>query len=367
MTKDELYSQIIKLVSVERDDFKMGFQEVLNKSFDSYKGLLREYVNSASDDFTEKDIEEINSICTQINDIIKYQYRGLHSKAFNEFTELMDGKGHVRKYLISYFGNNTPYLYRMRTFELKRNISPKDMFHIPLPKRGMASTQRYSVPGYPCLYMGESIYACWEELDRPHLDSCMVSRLSTELTHLIDLRIPTKQEYEKYFSHVLFKFPLIISCMVQVCNKEDNFKPEYIIPQLFMEYIIEKNTQKGKSNNKFLLLDLGPIHGIRYTSAHQNDEFNFPNNKFDNVVVPVVNPLSETVYCPNLCNMFKITNPTCDEYERIRGKNSAPNWNNTITNTLEIKEDNYTKSIFGLIEGSLNDESIFPLLTINPM
>lgn len=355
MTKDDLYSRIIKLVPVERDDFKMGFQEVLNKSFDSYKGLLREYVNSASDDFTEKDIEEVNSICTQINDIIKYQYRGLHSKAFNEFTELMDGKGHVRKYLISYFGNNTPYLYRMRTFELKRNISRKDMFHIPLSKRGMASTQRYSVPGYPCLYMGESIYACWEELKRPPLNSCMVSRLSVNTTCLLDLRVPNEKEFDSRFVDTLLRFPLIIACMVPVLeeNEKDNFKPEYSIPQLLTEFIIEGFPEEITDINK-LLTDLNDGHGlgIRYTSVHKNKDFNFQDDKFDNVVVPVITPLSKTDYCPILTQLFKITEPTCDDYERIKG-NYGPVWEEIESDPEELI--NYKKSVFGIMEHGLNN------------
>lgn len=358
MTKEELYSHTIQLVPVERSDSKMGFQEVLNNSFELYIGLLKEYVKSESDDYLEVDIEYINTLCSQINRIIEFQYRGLRSKAFKEFSELINGKYQVSRYLISYFGDNTPFLYRMRTFELKRGITFKDMFHIPLPKRGMASTQRYSISGYPCLYMGESAYACWEELERPDLDSCMVSRLATSLTHLIDLRIPTKKDFEKRFHNELCRFPLIIACMVQVRNQKDKFKPEYIIPQLLMEFILEENLKKipfGIDTDEINPDPFGFVNGVRYTSVHKNEDFKFPDNKFDNVVIPVVEPLSRVDNCPTLRQLFKITNPTCDEYERIRGNNGEK------SDADEERIINYEKSIFGTIENSLKDESKFPL------
>ncbi len=41
------------------------------------------------------------------------------------------------------------------------------MLHIPFCNRELVSTQRFSVPGVPCLYLGTTSYVCWLEMDKP--------------------------------------------------------------------------------------------------------------------------------------------------------------------------------------------------------
>ncbi|MFW1494652.1 hypothetical protein ACEV9S_24505, partial [Vibrio parahaemolyticus] len=47
-------------------------------------------------------------------------------------------------------------------------------------------------------------------------------------------------------------WPLIAACSIRVKNPSDNFKPEYIIPQLLLQWA----------------RDYKSIDGIRYTSTH---------------------------------------------------------------------------------------------------
>ena len=119
---------------------------------------------------------ELGYICSYINDIVKHLEKGLHSTAYSKMKNLFAGtKSH------KILSDNMPYstleagssLYRIR---VKRDdekyveFNYSDMFHIPLDKKGIIHTQRYSSPGYPCLYVGESIYACWEEMHRSNFD-----------------------------------------------------------------------------------------------------------------------------------------------------------------------------------------------------
>lgn len=41
------------------------------------------------------------------------------------------------------------------------------MLHLPFPMRGKTGNYRFSIPGIPSLYLGNSSYACWLELGRP--------------------------------------------------------------------------------------------------------------------------------------------------------------------------------------------------------
>lgn len=99
-------------------------------------------------------------------------------RAFTQLSNLLNGN--IKKpslnssILIDILKAKEKPLYRMRRMENRRDVSNKDLFHIPLNKRGIVNTNRYSAPGYPCLYLGTSIYACWEELGRPPMSQSIV-------------------------------------------------------------------------------------------------------------------------------------------------------------------------------------------------
>jgi len=57
-------------------------------------------------------------------------------------------------------------LFRIRTQD-SGEFSREHMFHIPFELRHLVTTQRYSIPGFPTLYAGSSLYVCWLELGRP--------------------------------------------------------------------------------------------------------------------------------------------------------------------------------------------------------
>ena len=87
-----------------------------------------------------------------------------------------------------------PPLYRVRsdrTAASDGEISRKDMFHVPFEKRRLVQNQRYSIAGLPCLYLGSSIWICWEELGRPSLDSLSISRFQVvENAVVLDFQLP---------------------------------------------------------------------------------------------------------------------------------------------------------------------------------
>lgn len=334
--KEIFYRELIGMLPVKRKNNSI-FRTVLKMALEDYVKLIR---NAGIIELTQEDISNIEKSCDTINEIVAFQYQGKHSEAYDRLVDFVSSKMNV---LIN-DGNFS--LYRMRRFEGGKRFIYKDMFHIPFEKRGKVKTQRYSMPGYPCLYVGESIYACWEELERP--SSWMVSRLvCKKMPVLLDLRIPSENEFNQSASFILLRFPLIIACLIPVLNNEDDYKPEYIIPQLLTEFIITNYNRDYKYDNVFKT-----IHGIRYTSVHKNTDFNFPDEKFDNIVFPVVKSLNSTGYCPLLCEQFQITSPTCDEYERIRGDYSVDYGKAGYSQDEQIRR-NYEVSMFGKMEERL--------------
>jgi hypothetical protein len=368
MTKDELYNDLKNLSPIDREKYKGDYKKVLKDSLKEFLKLLtylddseKNTINNIKwDDF----YKDISDFCNALNDIVAKQYEGLHSTAYAKIkNQLLGRKGKkpkdgLLKMIELYTIAQNDCFFRMRTSEYKKDIiSYKEMFHIPLDKRGVVKTQRYSMPGYPCLYLGKSIYGCWEEMDRPAIDKCMVSYLinSKELK-LFDLRVPSKTLWDSNIDRVLRIFPLIIACMIPIINREDTYKPEYIIPQLLTEFIIFGNSSTNKKDK---------IYGIYYTSALKKDvHFEFPDEVRNNIAIPILKPLNNTRYCKELCDIFEITNSTCDEYERLIGRGcDAGQFGLTPEQQLI---ENYELSDFGFLEKRLKDRAKFPLYKMKP-
>lgn len=342
MTQLELFEKYKKKFPLTYTEC-VGFRDSINQILSDYRYDIKELDKGLHDGFEN----DIDIYIDGIKNILDLSYQGLHSLAFNKFEELMS------KYRLSTFLEQnifaTKLLYRMRITEDRTSVSYKDMFHIPLNKRGLIKTQRYSAPGYPCLYLGTSINACWEELHRPLLESSMVSALKlTRTVKCMDLSIPKKQdmiEDQLKLERFLMAFPLILSCSTKVLNYSNTYKPEYIIPQLLMEYIIKYNMDK-KYFSHF-------IFGVLYTSVHINNEFKYSDDEFINWAIPVLDSLADSQYCPILSEHFEITNPTCEEFERIKTGN--------LTFLSTEPKSAYEASSFFLLENRLKNKEFFQM------
>lgn len=316
MNISELFFEISKLLPVQRvsDDFRKDLSEVLSR----YLKLVKSLDKPVLKDNSESCITRIEKLNEGIKDCVKSYYEGLHSTAFTQLKNQMNGyrdtTGIIETIELCTIKKNN-FFYRGRIFENNRHKSYKDMFHIPLDKRGIVKTQRYSTPGYPCLYLGTSIYGCWEEMQQPKFDDLMISGFKTMCNiNVLDLRIPSKEDFEnERLKNVLLRLPLILACSIIVANPQDDFKPEYIIPQLLIEVIISnnRNERKSKDISKIIL-------GVLFTSTHINNTFKFNDRIFDNLAIPVLDTSSSKGYCNLLAECFSLTNPTCYEYEEIR-------------------------------------------------
>lgn len=229
--------------------------------------------------------------------------------------------------------------FRMRIQEKnKRTFSSNEMFHIPFQLRGKVNTQRYSLPGYPCLYVSRSIWATWEEMHEPNLSNFCVSLLKPILKFkVLDLRIIDDSKLEKLdVEKVLCTMPLIIACSIKVLYPDDNFKPEYIIPQLIM----------------LALVDEQEWWGCAYTSTQRNPLFQWSLHKLDNLALPV-KMVKRDGLCTKLCDLFKITDATNYEYEMLKHAFGTTFWSTDNDYGMHDEGEDYENSIFGQMEDRL--------------
>ena len=243
------------------------------------------------------DFKEFNKMLIDgvITALVEY-YNGNPFKSYEQIHKIL---GEYNKYpriknVLIPQGSN---LYRIRAKNENYPLPRKELFHIPFELRGKVQSQRYSIPGFPTLYLSNSVYVCWEELERPDIDDIQASlfKSNTDLTVLDFMRpdsyrlkyanLPIDKELLDY----LMIWPLIMASSVKVDGKRDFFKPEYIIPQLILQWVKENEN----------------VDGIRYFS--NNVDINGgTQGEFYNIAIPVKQNKSEG-YCDKLKELFTMT------------------------------------------------------------
>lgn len=131
--------------------------------------------------------------------------------------------------------------YRARTNEKVITYSPRDMLHIPFDQRGKTGNYRFSIPGIPSLYLGNTTYACWIELGCPADYQYNVSPVLLDGTQrILNLAVMTRRqwdlhEYDTDYVHCWLKLIVLMIATSYVIQENDRiFKSEYIISQSIM-------------------------------------------------------------------------------------------------------------------------------------
>ena len=232
----------------------------------------------------------------------------LHGSPYGAYDKLLkaleiDNKNNIFKIIKSVAIPNSieNYFFRVRINENSKKImKKKDMFHVPFEMIEKVGTYRYSITGYPCLYLGNSIFTCLKEIDidffKYKKNQIYVSKFIYKAdisSMLLDLRIKKREDINNnnYLFTYLCLFPLIFASSIKVLKPDEPFKPEYIIPQLLLQ-IIKKET------NTF-----GFIDGILYSSTKIFDN----NNSFNIVFYP--RGIYPEGHCSYLVQLFDITEP----------------------------------------------------------
>jgi hypothetical protein len=352
VNKEELYYKVSVMVPVSaKEDFRQNVRDNLK----NYVNQVKQLDDADKPDTWDALLSRLDQLCDAINRAIDNEYKGLRHSAYSAIKNQLDGyKTKSSKIDGLAYDKNILTLpvgsisYRMRIVPLEeqKRLTEKDLFHIPLNKRTLVTTQRYSVPGYPCLYLAKRVYGCWEEMGRCVFGTSMVSAVrTTNDIKLIDLRVPTKQTWLNDFERCVLFFPLVLATMVQVKKDSDPYKPEYTIPQILTEWVIAHNREQKDVNQKII--------GIVYTSAQKNEDFDYPEDSYENYAIPVIYPLSNKKYCRGLASYFELTKPTYFDLEILRNGIGLDMGEIGLSED-EQKEENIRTSYFGKMEEFIN-------------
>lgn len=272
--------------------------DFLDDTFRKYYLLLAHMQKLHASQFVNIDIDGIKKLGTAILDTLKLFRKGQIADAYFSFEQ----------HVVEIYDNLPKWemkggeYYRMRKDRNIKRVS--QMYPLPPELRYLSGGMRFSIPGYSCLYIGQSKNVCKKEISETGSMVNIKPRENVEF-NLIDLTFTEDMqkggEEEMKF---IQSWPLIASCYVvqfyclrgkRVCPPDNiKFNEKYVIPQ-FLTTFIRKNHNE--------------INGIRYYTVKDEKLDPFGQNEQDmrNIVI-YVDSSSDQSY-DNLIRMFEWGEP----------------------------------------------------------
>ncbi len=320
----------------------------------------------------------IRTFKLKISEMFEEYYLGHQNKAYNLFKEAFEYETEGNLPIKAVLPKQP--LYRARVNTGDKDYEKSEMFHIKYDLRSKVQTQRFSFPGLPCLYLGATSYVCWLELNRPQMDQFQVAEIKQKDEKkdykVIDMCIHPHAFYRELkedninavdqdnkFLDYLRWWPIMAVCTVAVKNENDPFKPEYIIPQFVLQYILEEN-KDDCIGIKYMSIKAGRISEMHYETD---------SRIYTNYVIPVKSSdKTADGFCRFLSEQFEVTNTVSGKEHQMVSNMVGDKGIKIVEMGKENKEENsldkasiftkagvelpYSKSSFRMIEKTLSNE-----------
>lgn len=328
-------------------DFYDYIEKLLNKYCKFVENEIKVFKGDPKKEENKKAINRIKRICSLIKKAVNHYLNGFPSKAYYSISDVMDIlqvvplKVYKKNYLASEYCDNQLNLYRVAKVEDNILYSRTRIFHTPYNLRSRVASCRYSIAGYPSLYLGTSLELCCEEVHyNPNNGFALASKFKIERSieyndteiNVIELALKPQDFFEqnrednnfgRRFDKVdlrdpairtayLLWYPLIAASSFIRTNKNHPFAAEYIVPQLLMQWVRSEMATNNTENRWY-----DRLIGIRYFScaSERASDMGF------NYVFPVSGTQisSQKPYCSILSKAFRLTKPYyINEYSDIR-------------------------------------------------
>ncbi|WP_255249824.1 hypothetical protein [Bacillus sp. FJAT-45066] len=352
----ELLSGVGKLPLSRNDsDFEGYIDNVLAKYISVVK-IIHEKIDKEYNLLQEIDLINIVGLSKAILKSLQHYYEGFPNTSYevldNTIETFLKPKGYLN-HILTINDPSINKLYKMRTGS-NHIYSRDEMFHIPFQLRGLVSTNRYSIPGLPCVYLGSSPLTCWEELNKPDLNTVQTSLFLVQGTSYLDFSTPPgavierlilthqffgiedmQKTFEELTSYIVV-WPLIAACSIKVKDASHTFKPEYVIPQLLLQWIRHST-----------------FDGICYFSTKPDNYTMKSATLYRNYAFPVQS-LQKEGHCSKLRDKMTITNAVpWQMFQLYKGTYLVSTNQETIDTELEFVDGLgllYSATDFNLLE-----------------
>lgn len=253
-----------------------NFQEYLSNVKAAAEPNLNPLLGSEMCFMVQARLTELEKHCNQIIDVLGLYGKGkivpASVKAFRIFDSMK------AQLMLRYSGAyRLERYYRIRPYSHDNpfDLVRKELFHIPYNKNHLVGTERYSMPGHPCLYLASQAELCWYECGQPSkfaISKFDIPQAEDNYLKLIDFSeklMPLKHSFfgwfhneadkeivRQYLLKYICTYPLRAACSVVVEYPGSRFIEEYIIPQLLLQWVAND----------------ADFDGIRYESCNSFDD-----------------------------------------------------------------------------------------------
>lgn len=221
----------------------------LGMSFiENYRCFSTQYLKLLNDNDVEIEVIRIvEELTNKLLETVDNYLNGKVASSYKSFSKAMEPIKDILP--IKNVVNMT--FYRMRSEGGLKD--KKDFWHIPFDKIHLSKSERFSIEGYPCLYLGYSKRVCELEITNGSLAKFVQKK---PVEQILDLTIGQGDRKEDILGIDLVKvYPLIASCYIvpfysalqgKECRPITSFfREEYIIPQLLTLYLKEEGLANG--------------------------------------------------------------------------------------------------------------------------
>lgn len=297
---------------------KESFEKDLRELFDTYQERLKKAIGSNAPSmgqpYSSFPDDGSRRMCDGILNALQSLHDGYPSRAYDVFADMMDELTdavplpRVRDVIwpepsldknpneLHPLGSESPrtvdaamaeQFYRVRSVSYGSTFPRCEIFHTPANLRDKISTTRYSIAGYPSLYLADALKLSMQEMGKPYHSIASSFELAgtcgRESALVIDLGIRpqdflfpemdtpkdgvTEELDILYTSRYVFWFPLLAACSFVRENPSSSYSDEYAIPQLLMQWL--RLSKRPPLNMKYPddILDFGNRFYMRYKMA----------------------------------------------------------------------------------------------------
>lgn len=291
--------------------------------------LLNEYLKTLPDFGSiplKKELDIINDskeVWNMVTNSIRLLLSGRPAEAFeivDKFFRADDGH-FVRLFPVIVVSGRL-MLYRVRRSECAEQ---RKLFHIPFEERYKVATMRYSIPGYPMLYMSGSLATAYTEIfpDKGLHEFTYARFCNKKDLYLWDMCFPDPESNPFEFYRFFVFFPLLLACSIDVKYEEGNYKPEYAFPQLFTQFI---------KSFKYSLAPDGRLDGICYLPPVLENGTSIDSLDVKNYAFVVDGASLPKGYDTHLAEKFLMTTP-----KRFK-KNEFPNIMSYLSEYINLRD-----------------------------
>lgn len=303
------------LKEIDGNEFESDEAVIIRKKFKQVIECVVKNIKAISDIFLYYEESDLKSAQQEFDEVMDRLKDSLFIASIDDIVFVDNDNGRIR----TSFREGAGYKYfRVRAVDnesedIKNN--PDELFHIPLSKKAYTNNERFSLVGFPSLYLSTMLPLAWQECGYPkkyYYSEYQYEKL-LDADRNIDSELKFVALYSPYeiyawgisikYNHFdwwlevvcryLKQYPLILACAFVNHNGKAVYKQEYVIPQMLMQWV-QRNSGRVQGISYFSCVDIS-MYQTRYCAY--------------NIVIPAVKPTDKKKYSVRLREEFCWTRP----------------------------------------------------------